>query len=50
MKSGSSNCIWRSLQDGSTEYTDETGKVIKQPDNPFIEPTQTQTVVDMKGA
>lgn len=37
------------LQDGSTECTDETGKVIKQPDNPFIEPTQTQTVVDMKG-
>lgn len=37
-------------QDGPpTEYTDETGKVIKQPDNPFIEPTQTQTVVDMKG-
>lgn len=31
------------------ECTDETGKVIKQPDNPFIEPSQTQTVVDMKG-
>lgn len=35
--------------DGSVECTDETGKVLKQPDNPFIEPTQTQTVVDMKG-
>lgn len=30
------------------ECTDETGK-IKQHDNPFIEPVQNQTVVDMKG-
>ncbi|KAL9871754.1 sodium voltage-gated channel paralytic isoform 3-T13 [Glossina fuscipes fuscipes] len=29
------------------EYTDEAGK-IKHHDNPFIEPVQTQTVVDMK--
>ncbi|KAM7346308.1 sodium voltage-gated channel paralytic isoform 38-T43 [Cochliomyia hominivorax] len=29
------------------EYTDESGK-IKHHDNPFIEPVQTQTVVDMK--
>ncbi|XP_055382360.1 sodium channel protein para isoform X10 [Condylostylus longicornis] len=33
--------------DPSTDCTDEAGKV-KQPDNPFIEPVQTQTVVDMK--
>lgn len=31
------------------EYTDESGK-IKHHDNPFIEPVQTQTVVDMKGS
>lgn len=31
------------------EYTDEAGKITKQHDNPFIEPVQTQTVVDMKG-
>lgn len=37
------------LQQDGSECTDETGKVIKQPDNPFIEPQQTQTVVDMKG-
>lgn len=30
------------------DYTDEAGK-IKHHDNPFIEPVQTQTVVDMKG-
>lgn len=30
------------------EYTDESGK-IKHHDNPFIEPVQNQTVVDMKG-
>lgn len=34
-------------QDVSTDCTDEAGKV-KQNDNPFIEPVQTQTVVDMK--
>ncbi|XP_058166623.1 sodium channel protein para isoform X45 [Anopheles ziemanni] len=33
--------------DMSQDCTDEAGK-IKHNDNPFIEPTQTQTVVDMK--
>ncbi|XP_065366021.1 sodium channel protein para isoform X12 [Calliphora vicina] len=33
--------------DMGQEYTDESGK-IKHHDNPFIEPVQTQTVVDMK--
>lgn len=32
----------------SQEYTDEAGK-IKHNDNPFIEPVQSNTVVDMKG-
>lgn len=37
-------------QDASTECTtDDAGKVKQHPDNPFIEPVQTQTVVDMKG-
>lgn len=35
-------------QDPSTDCTDEAGK-IKHNDNPFIEPVQTQTLVDMKG-
>lgn len=37
-------------KDVSVECTDEAGK-IKQNDtnNPFIEPVQAQTVVDMKG-
>ncbi|XP_052563375.1 sodium channel protein para isoform X19 [Culex pipiens pallens] len=33
--------------DQSQDYTDDAGK-IKHNDNPFIEPSQTQTVVDMK--
>ena len=34
----------------SSECTDEAGKVLKlSSDNPFIEPAQQQTVVDMKG-
>lgn len=34
----------------SSECTDEAGKVLKHSnDNPFIEPAQQQTVVDMKG-
>lgn len=36
------------LQEIGLECTDEAGK-IKHHDNPFIEPVQTQTVVDMKG-
>jgi hypothetical protein len=32
----------------SADCTDEAGK-IKHNDNPFIEPVQTQTIVDMKG-
>jgi hypothetical protein len=39
-----------SLQEMSSECTDETGKVLKHSsDNPFIEQNQQQTVVDMKG-
>lgn len=43
------NDFWKDFfsQDVSTDCTDEAGKV-KQNDNPFIEPVQTQTVVDMK--